>query len=91
MSSMQVPADRSDAASFRPIFTRASLVLLVALLLGETTINYIDRQVVSVLAPVLRAEFERVVPPAQPLSSYPAWQPFPGLCLRCVISRSTSQ
>jgi MFS transporter, ACS family, hexuronate transporter len=33
------------------------LVLLVTLLLGETTINFIDRQVVSVLAPVLRAEF----------------------------------
>ena len=33
------------------------LILLVALLLGETTINYIDRQVVSVLAPTLRAEF----------------------------------
>ena len=31
--------------------------MLVALLLGETTINYIDRQVVSVLAPTLRAEF----------------------------------
>ncbi len=36
---------------------RAALILLVALLLGETTINYIDRQVVSVLAPTLRAEF----------------------------------
>jgi ACS family hexuronate transporter-like MFS transporter len=31
--------------------------MLVALLLGETTINYIDRQVVSVLAPTLRTEF----------------------------------
>ena len=35
-----------------------SLVLLVALLLGSTTINYIDRQVLSVLAPVLRDEFK---------------------------------
>ena len=26
-------------------------------MLGETTINFIDRQVVSVLAPTLRAEF----------------------------------
>ncbi|MEO8679126.1 MAG: MFS transporter [Vicinamibacterales bacterium] len=42
---------------FRPTFSKTSLVILVALLLGETTINYIDRQVVSVLAPVLRAEF----------------------------------
>src|SRR5256885_7070075 len=45
-------------AEFRPIFARASLVLLVVMLLGETTINYIDRQVVSVLAPTLRAEFQ---------------------------------
>jgi ACS family hexuronate transporter-like MFS transporter len=44
-------------AEFRPIFSKTSLVLMVALLLGETTINYIDRQVVSVLAPTLRAEF----------------------------------
>jgi ACS family hexuronate transporter-like MFS transporter len=36
---------------------RAALILLVTLLLGETTINYIDRQVLSVLAPTLRAEF----------------------------------
>jgi ACS family hexuronate transporter-like MFS transporter len=43
--------------AFRPVFTRTGLVLLLALLLGETTINYIDRQVVSVLAPTLRAEF----------------------------------
>ena len=34
-----------------------STVLLVALLLGSTTINYIDRQVLSVLAPILRDEF----------------------------------
>ena len=37
--------------------SRRSLVVLIALLLGETTINFIDRQVVSVLAPTLRAEF----------------------------------
>src|SRR5712692_8707337 len=42
---------------FRLVFTQRALVLLVAWLLGETTINYIDRQVVSVLAPTLRAEF----------------------------------
>ena len=39
------------------VFTRGALIVLVGLLLGETTINYIDRQVVSVLAPTLRAEF----------------------------------
>ncbi len=42
---------------FRPVFTQTGLVLLVLLLLGETTINFIDRQVVSVLAPTLRNEF----------------------------------
>ena len=42
---------------FHAVFARRSLVILVALLLGETTINFIDRQVVSVLAPTLRAEF----------------------------------
>jgi MFS transporter, ACS family, hexuronate transporter len=42
---------------FRAVFARRSLFILVALLLGETTINFIDRQVVSVLAPTLRAEF----------------------------------
>jgi len=50
-------ADDQRVAEFRPTFSQTSLVLLVALLLGETTINYIDRQVVSVLAPTLRAEF----------------------------------
>jgi ACS family hexuronate transporter-like MFS transporter len=42
---------------FRRVFTRTGLIVLVALLLGETTINFIDRQVVSVLAPTLRDEF----------------------------------
>jgi ACS family hexuronate transporter-like MFS transporter len=39
------------------VFTRGALFLLIALLLGETTINFIDRQVLSVLAPTLRGEF----------------------------------
>ena len=39
------------------LLSRNSLILLVALLLGSTTLNYIDRQVLSVLAPVLRDEF----------------------------------
>jgi hypothetical protein len=47
----------SVSTEFRRVFTRAGLAILVALLLGETTINFIDRQVVSVLAPTLRNEF----------------------------------
>jgi len=39
------------------VFTRGALILLIALLLGETTINFVDRQVLSVLAPTLRGEF----------------------------------
>ncbi len=42
---------------FVPVFARRSLIILVGLLLAQTTINFIDRQVVSVLAPTLRAEF----------------------------------
>jgi ACS family hexuronate transporter-like MFS transporter len=41
----------------KQVFSTASLVLLIALMLGSTTINWIDRQVLSVLAPVLRDEF----------------------------------
>jgi ACS family hexuronate transporter-like MFS transporter len=48
---------RETPVAFRPVFTQTGLVLLVILLLGETTINYIDRQVVSVLAPTLREVF----------------------------------
>src|SRR5258708_7883875 len=47
----------AKAPAFESIFPRRSLIILLALLLGETTINYIDRQVLSVLAPTLRAEF----------------------------------
>jgi ACS family hexuronate transporter-like MFS transporter len=39
------------------MLSRRPLITLIALLLGSTTINYIDRQVLSVLAPVLRDEF----------------------------------
>ncbi len=55
MSHLQPTQDTPVA--FRPTFTKTGLILLVGLLLGETTINFIDRQVVSVLAPTLRAEF----------------------------------
>jgi MFS transporter, ACS family, hexuronate transporter len=51
------PASPAAAPRFDPVFTRGALFILIALLLGETTINFIDRQVVSVLAPVLRGEF----------------------------------
>ncbi len=46
-----------EVQEFRAIFSRRALFLLIALLLAETTINFIDRQVVSVLAPTLRGEF----------------------------------
>jgi len=51
------PAPAAAPVKFEPVFTRGALSVLIALMLGETTINFIDRQVVSVLAPVLRGEF----------------------------------
>ena len=54
---LQATPDERPLTQARPTLSQTSLVLLVALLLGETTINYIDRQVVSVLAPTLRSEF----------------------------------
>jgi ACS family hexuronate transporter-like MFS transporter len=47
----------SPTKPFESVLSRTALIILVALLLGETTINYIDRQVLSVLAPTLRGEF----------------------------------
>jgi ACS family hexuronate transporter-like MFS transporter len=52
---MSPPAGRTPELA--EVFTRGALFLLIALLLGETTINFIDRQVLSVLAPTLRGEF----------------------------------
>ena len=52
---LHAPPD--NATVFEAVFSHTALVILVALLLGETTVNYIDRQGVSVLAPTLRAEF----------------------------------
>jgi len=46
------------AEQFQAIFSRTSLVFLVALLLGSTTINFVDRQCLSVLAPTLRDQFK---------------------------------
>ena len=57
MSQSHFLPDTQAPGNFRPVFTRTGLILLVCLLLGETTINFIDRQVVSVLAPTLRGEF----------------------------------
>jgi MFS transporter, ACS family, hexuronate transporter len=50
-------AVESPKSTFQTAIPRATLIALGALLLGETTINYIDRQVVSVLGPTLREEF----------------------------------
>ncbi|MEP6915655.1 MAG: MFS transporter [Acidobacteriota bacterium] len=57
MQVSQPAADVESPQPFRAVLSQRALILLVALLLGETTINFIDRQVVSVLAPTLRAEF----------------------------------
>jgi ACS family hexuronate transporter-like MFS transporter len=46
-----------ETRDYEATLSRAALIALVMLLLGETTINYIDRQVVSVLAPTIRGEF----------------------------------
>ncbi len=48
---------QTGAGQFQAVFSRASLACLVALLLGSTTINFIDRQTLSVLAPTLRDQF----------------------------------
>jgi ACS family hexuronate transporter-like MFS transporter len=53
----KTPEVSLETPGARPVFSDRSLVILVALLLGSTTINYIDRQVLSVLAPTLRDEF----------------------------------
>jgi ACS family hexuronate transporter-like MFS transporter len=52
-----MPPPAAQTAKLDAVFTRGALFLLIALLLGETTINFIDRQVLSVLAPTLRGEF----------------------------------
>src|ERR1035437_303611 len=52
---MPQPAGRTPELA--AVFTRGALFLLIAPLLGETTINFIDRQVLSVRAPTLRGEF----------------------------------
>jgi ACS family hexuronate transporter-like MFS transporter len=52
-----MPQPAGQTAKLDAVFTRGALFLLIALLLGETTINFIDRQVLSVLAPTLRGEF----------------------------------
>jgi ACS family hexuronate transporter-like MFS transporter len=41
----------------KPVLSNRALTVLVVLLLGATTINFIDRQVLSVLAPLLRDQF----------------------------------
>jgi ACS family hexuronate transporter-like MFS transporter len=56
LSSVAVDVSEKSAGTGSAI-PRRTLIILGALLLGETTINYIDRQVVSVLGPTLREEF----------------------------------
>src|ERR1039457_4090954 len=54
----KTPTGRLSASGeFVPVFSNRSLVILVALLLASTSINYLDRQVLSILAPTLRDEF----------------------------------
>jgi ACS family hexuronate transporter-like MFS transporter len=57
MSHPSVAVDNSRRDAIATAIPRATLIALGAILLGETTINYIDRQVVSVLGPTLREEF----------------------------------
>jgi ACS family hexuronate transporter-like MFS transporter len=58
MSHSPVIVDISEKpAGVASAISKRTLIILGALLLGETTINYIDRQVVSVLGPTLREEF----------------------------------
>src|SRR5262245_17137926 len=56
-SSTVVVNDAEKPAGLVSAIPKRTLIVLGALLLGETTINYIDRQVVSVLGPTLREEF----------------------------------
>lgn len=57
MSHTSIAMESPKSANLKTAIPRATLIALGALLLGETTINYIDRQVVSVLGPTLREEF----------------------------------
>jgi MFS transporter, ACS family, hexuronate transporter len=56
-SEAATPGRISGPQEFEPVFSNRSLVILVALLLASGAINYIDRQVLSILAPTLRDEF----------------------------------
>src|SRR4030095_1265566 len=51
------PGVSEKSATIATVIPNSTLFILGALMLGETTINYIDRQIVAVLAPTLRAEF----------------------------------
>jgi ACS family hexuronate transporter-like MFS transporter len=56
MAELHPTEARTEA--FQTVFSKASLAVLVALLVGSTTINFIDRQCLSVLAPTLRDHFK---------------------------------
>jgi MFS transporter, ACS family, hexuronate transporter len=51
------PRVSEKSSGIAAVIPNSTLIVLGALLLGETTINYIDRQIVAVLAPDLRREF----------------------------------
>jgi len=57
MSQSAMATGSSEQSAIASAIPKRTLIILGALLLGETTINYIDRQVVSVLGPTLREEF----------------------------------
>lgn len=57
MSHTSAAVEASRKTILAAAIPKATLIALGALLLGETTINYIDRQVVSILGPTLQDEF----------------------------------
>jgi hypothetical protein len=61
MSHIPIVAEVSAKSPGVPsVIPRGTLIVLGALLLGETTINYIDRQVVSVLATLRETRWSNV-------------------------------
>ncbi len=57
-SSTPIPSTAGETQTSGTVLSPRFTWLLVFLLLGSTTINYIDRQSLSVLAPLLREEFK---------------------------------
>jgi len=57
MSQIPIVVEEPRKSTLATAIPKATLIALGALLLGETTINYIDRQVVSILGPTLQDQF----------------------------------